>query len=58
MTRRKLKRFAEFTEQEGSGTAAPINTVGNEKIAGIGNDFPPFPAKKRVKILKRKLPKS
>lgn len=61
MTHRKMKRFAAFTEQEGGGeglpTSAPTNTVGGGKIAGLGSDIPPVPAKKRFNILKRKTAK-
>ena len=61
MQHRKLKRFASFMEQEGGGgglpTSAPTNTVGGGKIAGLGSDFPPVPAKRRFNILKRKTAK-
>ena len=61
MAHRKLKRFASFMEQEGGGTGmptgAPSNTVGGGKIAGLGSDIPPVPAKKRFNILKRKTAK-
>lgn len=59
MAQRKIKRFTSFMEQEGGGlpTSAPTNTVGGGKIAGLGSDIPPVPAKKRFNILKRKTAK-
>jgi hypothetical protein len=58
----KLKRFAAFVEQDGGlPTSAPTNTVGNQKIAGLGSDFPPVPAKNKLtktNIRRRRLPKT
>jgi hypothetical protein len=58
----KLKRFAAFMEQDGGlPTSAPTNTVGNQKIAGLGSDFPPVPAKNKptkTNIRRRRLPKT
>jgi len=55
---RRLKRFASFAEQDGGlPTSAPTNVVGSDKIAGLGSDIPPVPAKKRYNILKRKTAK-
>lgn len=61
----KLKRFAAFMEQEGGGTgvptSAPTNVVGNQKIAGLGTDIPPVPAKNKLtktNIRRRRLPKT
>lgn len=53
-----MKKFKTFTEQDGGlPTGAPSNTVGGDKIAGLGSDIPPVPAKKRFNILKRKTAK-
>jgi hypothetical protein len=61
MGQAKLKRFSAFMEQEGGGgglpTGAPANTVGGGKIAGLGSDFPPVPAKKKFNIQRRKTAK-
>ncbi len=58
MVHRKPKKFSTFLEQDGGlPTGAPSNTVGGDKIAGLGSDFPPVPAKKRFNILKRKTAK-
>ena len=61
----KLKRFAAFMEQEGGGgglpTSAPTNVVGANRIAGLGSDFPPVPAKNKLtksNIRRRRLPKT
>jgi len=54
-----MKSFkTHLTEQDGGlPTSAPTNTVGGGKIAGLGSDIPPVPAKKRFNILKRKTAK-
>ena len=55
---RRLKRFASFMEQDGGlPSSAPTNIAGGDKIAGLGSDIPPVPAKKRFNILKRKTAK-
>ena len=55
---RTLKRFAAFAEQDGGlPSSAPTNIAGGDKIAGLGSDIPPVPAKKRFNILKRKTAK-
>jgi len=60
-----LKRFRTFTEQEGGGTglptSAPTNVVGSQKIAGLGSDIPPVPAKNKLtksNIRRRRLPRT
>lgn len=55
---RRLKRFASFMEQDGGlPTSAPVNIVGNDKIAGTGSDIPPVPAKNKLNIRRRKTAK-
>ena len=59
----KLKRFSAFMEQDGGGvpSTAPVNVVGNQKIAGLGSDTPPVPSKNKLtktNIRRRKLPKT
>jgi hypothetical protein len=58
MDQSKLKKFSTFLEQDGGlPTSAPTNTVGNQKIAGLGSDFPPVPAKNKLNIKRRKTAK-
>ena len=53
--KRNMKRFAAFLgEDGGSPTAAPTNTVGGDRIAGTGSDFPPVSGKNKSNIRRRK----
>ena len=46
---RKPKSFLVFVSEQDGGlpTAAPANTVGGDRIAGTGSDFPPVPARNK-----------
>jgi hypothetical protein len=58
MAQAKLKRFSTFLEQDGGlPSSAPSNTVGNQKIAGLGSDLPPVPRKNKLNIQRRKTAK-
>ena len=55
---RTLKRFAAFAEQDGGlPSSAPTNIAGGDKIAGLGSDIPPVPAKNKLNIKRRKTAK-
>lgn len=57
MDKRKLKPFSSFMSEQFPPPVVnnpPTNTASGSNIAGLPPDFPPVPARKQTKMLKRR----